>query len=127
MLTPVESIDIIEDNRLVLVHERGAVDTERRCVPIDPSRPACHGTAHGSALSGPCRPDHHEKTQMAGGEHLCEGGKILVPFDYDGVARDVFRLGHPPTPCIGAPSRQRCWKPQQRPSGAPRFRHYNRL
>ena len=47
-------------------------------------------------------PHDHEKTQMAGGERLCEGIESLIAFDNDGITRDMFRLGHPPIlPVLG--------------------------
>jgi hypothetical protein len=70
--------------------------SERGRVPIDPGSPASHGTPHGSAFSVACRRHHHEKTQVAGGERLCEGVEFLIAFNNDGVARDMFRLGHQP-------------------------------
>jgi hypothetical protein len=93
---PVERVDIIEDDWLILMRERGAVNAERRRVPIDPGSSVSDGAAHGSAFSSASRADYHEKAQVAGGECFEKRVEFMITFDNDGIARDVFRLGYSP-------------------------------
>jgi len=97
----VESIDIIEHNRLVLMQKRGAVHAERGRISIDPSSPTIQGSSHGLTFSSTCWPHYHQETQMAGRERLREGVKFSIIIDNDGIAWEMLRFGHQPSSCIG--------------------------